>query len=144
MKLSSQQKKWAIISGVAVGVVAFINLPPVRDWLESSEVGGTIGGFVLLALLAGGYFLPTIIATLRNHRNAGAIVAVNVLLGWTFIGWVVALVWSMTNPPEPVVVNTQAPPPMHFQVGDVVNGHRYNGQTWEPIQPPDTTNSPGA
>jgi hypothetical protein len=29
--------------------------------------------------------------------NAGAIVATNLLLGWTFIGWVVALIWSLTS-----------------------------------------------
>lgn len=130
MQLSKQQKKWAIIGGSVVGLLIIINLPPVAAWLESSEVGSTIAGFVLMALLAVGYFLPTIVATLRNHRNAGAIVAVNVLLGWTFIGWVVALVWSMTNPAPPVVVQQQ--PPVQFRAGDVVNGQRFNGQTWEP------------
>lgn len=133
MQLSKKQKKWTIVGGSIVAALIVINLPPVQSALDSSEVGSTIAGFVMLALLAGGYFLPTIIATLRNHRNAGAIVAVNVLLGWTFIGWVVALVWSMTNPPTPVVVQQQAQPPsVQFQPGDVVNGHRYNGQTWEP------------
>ena len=38
------------------------------------------------------YFLPAIIA--HNKRNAGAITLLNLLLGWTFVGWVVALVWA--------------------------------------------------
>ena len=40
------------------------------------------------------YFLPSIIG--RNKRNIGAIVILNLLLGWTVIGWLVALVWAVT------------------------------------------------
>jgi hypothetical protein len=42
------------------------------------------------------YFLPTLVATSRGHPNRAAIFALNFLLGWTFLGWVVALVWSLT------------------------------------------------
>jgi hypothetical protein len=55
---------------------------------------------ILLAAVVTGavlYFLPTIIASSRGHKNVGAIFALNLLLGCTFIGWVVALVWSFTN-----------------------------------------------
>lgn len=41
------------------------------------------------------YFIPSIIGW--NKRNAGAIIALNILLGWTFIGWVIALVWALTH-----------------------------------------------
>ncbi len=40
------------------------------------------------------YFLPTIISRLRKHHNWVAIGVLNLFLGWTFLGWVVALVWS--------------------------------------------------
>lgn len=53
------------------------------------------GLVVLLALLIFG-LLPTIIAFVRKHHNRYAILALNVLLGWTVIGWAVALVWSLT------------------------------------------------
>ena len=43
------------------------------------------------------YMLPTIVAISAHRTNAGAIATLNVLLGWTFIGWVVALVWAMTK-----------------------------------------------
>ena len=42
------------------------------------------------------YFLPTIIALLRGHLSALAIFLLNLFLGWTLIGWIVALVWSCT------------------------------------------------
>lgn len=54
-------------------------------------------GIVLFILSLALYFLPTIIALLRGHRNALAIFLLNFFLGWTFIGWVVALVWSATR-----------------------------------------------
>lgn len=42
----------------------------------------------------GFYFTPTIVAKLRGHKNTVAILLLNTFLGWTFIGWVGALVWS--------------------------------------------------
>ncbi|MGH9023351.1 MAG: superinfection immunity protein [Acidimicrobiia bacterium] len=37
------------------------------------------------------YFMPTIVAARRDHHQFGAISVVNFLLGWTFIGWAVAM-----------------------------------------------------
>jgi Superinfection immunity protein len=42
------------------------------------------------------YFLPTGIAMLRNHPNVMPIFLVNFLLGWICVGWIIALVWSVT------------------------------------------------
>ncbi len=55
--------------------------------------------FVALAILLALYFLPVIIAFTRQHRNKTAIILVNTLLGWSVIGWIVALLWSFTNDP---------------------------------------------
>jgi hypothetical protein len=41
------------------------------------------------------YFLPSIIALARGKRDIAAIVLLNFFLGWTMIGWVVALVWAV-------------------------------------------------
>ncbi|MGA9388890.1 MAG: superinfection immunity protein [Candidatus Sulfotelmatobacter sp.] len=41
------------------------------------------------------YFLPSIIALARNKRDITAIVLLNFFLGWTMIGWIVALVWAV-------------------------------------------------
>jgi hypothetical protein len=47
----------------------------------------------LVALL---YFVPSVIAVMRRHHQTAAIVLLDVFLGWTFLGWVAALVWSTT------------------------------------------------
>jgi hypothetical protein len=39
--------------------------------------------------------LPTIIALARRRHNTLAIFLLNFFLGWTFVGWVVSLVWSV-------------------------------------------------
>lgn len=43
------------------------------------------------------YFLPWFVSLLRRHEQVSAIFVLNLFLGWTFIGWVAALVWSMTR-----------------------------------------------
>jgi hypothetical protein len=41
------------------------------------------------------YFLPSIIALARHKRDLTAIVLLNFFLGWSVIGWIVALVWAV-------------------------------------------------
>ncbi|MGW1406469.1 superinfection immunity protein [Streptomyces sp. NPDC002403] len=56
-------------------------------------------GSVLLLLVIVGivvYFLPFMIAAGRGV-NTGSVFVINLFLGWTFIGWVVALAMSMGN-----------------------------------------------
>lgn len=55
------------------------------------EIATTI--FIVVCL----YFLPAIIAKSKKRTNTGAIFALNLLLGWTLIGWVIALVWALTT-----------------------------------------------
>jgi len=50
---------------------------------------------LLVVLIFTVYFLPTLIAFLRQHKNKLAIFLLNLLLGWTVLGWVVSLVWSV-------------------------------------------------
>jgi len=49
------------------------------------------------------YFLPSIIALARSKRDTLAIFLLNLFLGWTLIGWIVALVWAAKHD-VPVVV----------------------------------------
>lgn len=62
------------------------------------------GGNILIVLvLIGLYFIPSVVAAFRDHPNGAAITVLNLLAGWTFIGWIAALVWSFTAKPSPVV-----------------------------------------
>ncbi len=45
------------------------------------------------------YFLPAIIAAARQTHNATGVLLLNIFLGWTFIGWVIALVMAICSAP---------------------------------------------
>jgi hypothetical protein len=51
-------------------------------------------------------FVPTAIAAMNGHRHLPGIFILNLFLGWTLIGWVVALVWAVSPPAsaQPVVI----------------------------------------
>ncbi|MEL6606672.1 MAG: superinfection immunity protein [Bacteroidota bacterium] len=52
--------------------------------------------FFPFSLLFTLYLLPTIIAGIRNN-NFSAILVLNLFLGWTLVGWVVSLSWSLAS-----------------------------------------------
>lgn len=41
------------------------------------------------------YFLPTMVAAHNDKRNSAAIFMLNIFAGWTIVGWIGALVWSV-------------------------------------------------
>ncbi|MCP9877933.1 superinfection immunity protein [Cyanobium sp. A2C-AMD] len=63
-----------------------------------SMMGSTLeAGVVLVILIAFEiYFLPSTFSFNRDQPNKFAILALNLFMGWTLIGWVVCLVWSLT------------------------------------------------
>lgn len=80
-----------------------------------------IGGFGL-------YCLPSIITGIRSSANVVGIVLVNILLGWTAVGWVGALVWSLIDKTEQQkVAEQQRQAAMHAW---------YMQQAQQPQQPP--------
>ena len=50
---------------------------------------------VMLAIAL--YLLPAILAGLRGHVSAWGIFALNLMLGWSGILWIVALIWALSN-----------------------------------------------
>lgn len=55
---------------------------------------GALIGLVIFGGLVALYFLPTIMAAKAESKYAGAVFVINTFLGWTIIGWVVALAWA--------------------------------------------------
>jgi hypothetical protein len=64
--------------------------------------GSMIAGMMLFAAILAAYFAPTIIALARRHPQQWAILAVDLFIGWTILGWVVALAWSLMRVDRPI------------------------------------------
>ncbi len=57
------------------------------------EIFYLFGFFGLLVL----YFVPSVVASRRNHPNLGTISLLNIFTGWTGIGWLVVMVWAFRD-----------------------------------------------
>ncbi|MGY8604770.1 superinfection immunity protein [Gluconobacter cerinus] len=68
----------------------------------SSAVNGVDAGvgfiMLLMIIVVGGafYFLPTIVAMSRKINKPAGVIALNILLGWSGIGWIAALVMAFS------------------------------------------------
>ncbi len=70
------------------------------DW---GLIGNILVAIVIVVVVVGVYFIPSIVADIRKHRYLIAIIAINLFLGWTLAGWVFALVWALIKPEAPQV-----------------------------------------
>jgi hypothetical protein len=57
--------------------------------------GAIVAGVMLLV-----YFLPSLIAYNRKPSNWLGVFALNIFLGWSFLGWVIAIIWACSGPRE--------------------------------------------
>jgi hypothetical protein len=65
----------------------------------------------VLAVVTGFYLLPWAVSATRNRTNVGATALVNLFLGWTLVGWIVALVMACgSERPIVLVQHTYAAP----------------------------------
>ncbi len=65
-------------------------------------------GLILIVLFIIAYFLPSAVSIIRDHKQTMPIMIVNILLGWTFVGWVIALAWACMEEEKEENVNVQA------------------------------------
>jgi O-antigen/teichoic acid export membrane protein len=69
------------------------------DEQKTTEAIAASGSFCFAISVIGSliaYFIPIMVALFRKHPNMAPILVVNIFLGWTLIGWVVALAWALT------------------------------------------------
>lgn len=105
MRLAAATAAVTVTTAVFAGPAAAVSLA------ASSDSGNAVVGFAFLAVLLGMYLIPAFVASGRKHRQTGAIWVLNLFLGWTLIGWVIALVWACTNDrTAPSSAATPAPP----------------------------------
>ena len=81
------------------------------SWLLGGEwLGWLLWMFLVPWLVC--YFLPLVIALVNNHPHKIGVILVNVLTGWTVLGWWAALAWAVmpltgkrptSDPPDPVL-----------------------------------------
>ena len=89
---------------------------------------------VLLIFAALMYFLPAVIG--RNKRDAAGIFVVNLLFGWTIIGWIIALIWACAAEERPHVLVVAGPGAGRYcsQCGTMsAFGSRFCGTCGRPI-----------
>lgn len=60
-------------------------------------MGDSVGIFIIIFSAALFYLLPSIIANSRKHKNKNSICVINIFFGWTILGWVVCLAWSVSS-----------------------------------------------
>ncbi len=69
-----------------------------RSWTTTKIVA------IIVAILTAGYMLPWAVAAVRDVRH-WSVFWVNLLLGWTIVGWIIALVMALRSQRQIVVVN---------------------------------------
>lgn len=57
-------------------------------------VGFLAGAGPMLLLFSGVYLAPLVVGYVRDTRAQHVIALVTVMLGWTVVGWVVAMLWA--------------------------------------------------
>lgn len=67
---------------------------------QGDALAGLVGLVVIIVVGLLGlafYFIPSIVAVLRGCQSIGGIIILNVFLGWTFLGWLGALIWAASG-----------------------------------------------
>jgi hypothetical protein len=69
--------------------------------MDGDSVGTILLSILIAAVVIPLYFAPWIYAKHRRCKSSDGIAAINLFLGWTFVGWVVALAWAASGEQAP-------------------------------------------
>ena len=101
---------WVTVGyGIGHGIPWLINNYVPAGAFEYIKSGlGALEGMALLILFPMLiYFVPTISGW--NTKHANGILVINLFLGWTIIGWIIALAWACSAPKEEVAKSETKP-----------------------------------
>jgi hypothetical protein len=82
----------AVAAGCSFPVIP--GLPQLQHMTNNSWFYGPFSFFMWI-FMAAIYFMPTIIAIARRRSNMVLVLLINAFLGWTLVGWVVALILAL-------------------------------------------------
>jgi hypothetical protein len=110
------EKKVRIVATLALGVAVAVligsgaRLSGAAGDDGSAMAAGLFAGAAFYDIAAGclAYFAPLWIALSRSHPEATPIAVVNLLFGWTVIGWLIAMLWALSRLPHAAPVGGQA------------------------------------
>lgn len=92
---------WSLLAAISGGVAFLFSMHLIDkvspEWRDLASLAAVVllflfAGVPLIAALVVAYVSPSIVAVRYNHPQSQAVAALNVLLGWTLIGWVLSLV----------------------------------------------------
>jgi hypothetical protein len=98
---------------------------------SGNDAGAGIAVVFIIIIGIAAYWVPTIVATIRKVPNRGSVIVVNLFLGWTLVGWVVAL--AMAARSQVVPVTMMAPPAAGWRADP---GTQSFSPTWPLVQGP--------
>jgi len=94
---------------VGAGLVALAVLAIAIGLARNTAAVAGPAHLILFLALVGLYLVPSGLAVHRNCMATGWIVALNIALGWTLFGWVIALGWAAAGKAAQI----PAAPPVH-------------------------------
>jgi hypothetical protein len=65
--------------------------------MTADNLGVLIGQLLAFVLQALFYFIPAMLAHKRSNKNRNKVFWINLLLGWTIVGWFVALIMALNS-----------------------------------------------
>jgi hypothetical protein len=90
------------VSGVSVGM-GLAQPVPVNPQVKESmrDFGSSVLWYLVRVLAILAYFFPTIAASRFRHPRQPTILYLNILLGWTVVGWIIILRWAFEASKQP-------------------------------------------
>jgi Superinfection immunity protein len=82
---------WLLLAAVDIAVGALVVVLVRHDTSKSPAFALIAAGVAAVVVVLPVYFLPIFVARARRVPDLAPVVVINVFLGWTFVGWVVAL-----------------------------------------------------
>lgn len=89
-----------------------------------SSAGGAVAGWIVIIAAILAYWAPTAVAVFRHVPNTGSVIVINALLGWTVVGWIVALAMACRSryPRQQITIMPYPPAAPQFPPPPARNG----------------------